>query len=39
MPAFADAFYREMGEKITSLPPDLETFQAVASKHEVRLFL
>jgi len=39
MPAFADGFYREMGEKITSLPPNLEVFQAVADKHNLRLFL
>lgn len=39
LPGFAEAFYREVGEKITTLPPDLETFQAVCAKHNVRLFL
>jgi len=39
MPAYADGFYREIGEKITSLPPNPEVFQAVAAKHNLKLFL
>jgi quercetin dioxygenase-like cupin family protein len=39
LPAFAEAFYREAGEKITSLPSDLETFQGICNKYGVQLFL
>lgn len=39
LPGFADGFYREVSDKITTLPPNLEDFQAVASKHHVHLFL
>jgi quercetin dioxygenase-like cupin family protein len=37
-PAAAEAFYREVGEKVTSLPPDPEVFGAICEKHNVRLF-
>lgn len=39
LPAFAEAFYRETGEQITSLPPDLDAFQKICEKHKVQLFL
>lgn len=39
MPAFADAFYREVSEKVTTLPPNPEVFQAVADNHNLQLFL
>lgn len=39
MPAYADGFYREVGEKLTTLPPDPEVFQAVAANHNLQLFL
>lgn len=39
MPGYADGFYREVGEKVTTLPPDPEVFQAVAENHNLKLFL
>lgn len=39
MPAYADDFFREVGEKVTTLPPDPEVFQAVAANHNLKLFL
>lgn len=38
IPASAEGFYRETGEKVPTLPLDLEVFQAVCQKHHVRLF-
>jgi quercetin dioxygenase-like cupin family protein len=37
-PASAEAFYREVGEKITSLPPDPIVFQEICEKHNLRLY-
>lgn len=37
LPGWSDAFYREVGEKITTLPPDPDTFQAICATHNVRL--
>jgi quercetin dioxygenase-like cupin family protein len=37
IPAFAQSFYQEVGEKITSMPPDLELFETICRKHGVRL--
>jgi quercetin dioxygenase-like cupin family protein len=37
-PASAEAFYQEIGEKITVLPPDPNLFQEVCSKYGVRIF-
>ena len=37
IPGFAEAFYREVGEKITTLPPNPEAFQQICMKHGVRL--
>lgn len=39
MPAYADGFYREVSEKITSLPPNPEVFQTVAANHNLQLFI
>lgn len=39
LPGFADGFYREVSEKITTLPPNPEVFQEIATHHNVRLFL
>jgi mannose-6-phosphate isomerase-like protein (cupin superfamily) len=39
IPGFAEGFYREIGEKITSLPPNLEVFQQVCDRHGVRLIM
>ncbi|PSN15263.1 cupin domain-containing protein [filamentous cyanobacterium CCP5] len=39
MPAYADGFYREVSDKITSLPPHPEVFQAVAENHNLKLFI
>jgi len=39
MPGYADGFYREVGEKVTTLPPDPAVFQAVANNHNLKLFL
>ncbi len=36
VPAYAEPFYREVGEKV-SLPPCLEDLQEVCTKHGVRL--
>ncbi len=38
-PAQATQFYEEMGQFVSSTPPDLEKFQAIADKHGVRLIL
>lgn len=38
IPAFAEGFYREVGDKAPSLPADLEAFVAICEKHHVRLF-
>lgn len=38
IPTSAAAFYREAGEKVPTLPPDLDVFQAICNKHNVRLF-
>lgn len=38
-PASAEGFYRAIGEKITSLPPDPEVFQEICNEYGVRLFL
>jgi quercetin dioxygenase-like cupin family protein len=38
IPASAEGFYRETGEKVPTLPLDLEVFQAVCKKYNVRLF-
>ncbi|MBD0266703.1 MAG: cupin domain-containing protein [Cyanobacteria bacterium Co-bin8] len=37
IPAYAEAFYRETSEKITSLPPNAEVFQEICIKHGVQL--
>lgn len=37
LPGSADAFYREVGQKITALPPDPDTFQAICAKYNVGL--
>jgi len=39
MPAYADGFYREISEKVTTLPPNPEVFQAIAANHNLKLFL
>lgn len=36
-PGAAEAFYREVGAKITSLPPDPIALQTIAAKHNVQL--
>jgi quercetin dioxygenase-like cupin family protein len=36
-PAMGEAFYRELGEKITSLPPDPIVMQEVFDKHGLEL--
>jgi quercetin dioxygenase-like cupin family protein len=36
-PASAEAFYREVGAKITIFPPDPSTFQKICDKYDVRL--
>ncbi|MBW4574423.1 MAG: quercetin 2,3-dioxygenase [Aphanothece sp. CMT-3BRIN-NPC111] len=38
-PAEATEFYEEMGRFVSSTPPDMEKFQAIADKHSVRIFL
>ncbi len=38
IPASAEGFYREAGEKLPTLPPDTEVFQAICNKYRVRLF-
>jgi quercetin dioxygenase-like cupin family protein len=38
IPASAEGFYREGGEKVPTLPADLEVFQALCEKYQVRLF-
>lgn len=38
IPASAEGFYREGGEKIPTLPPDLEVFRALCEKYNVRFF-
>ena len=38
MPAFADGFYREMSEKVTTLPPEEEVFRAIAARHNLCLY-
>jgi quercetin dioxygenase-like cupin family protein len=37
-PAAAAGFYQEVGEKITSLPPDLMVFQAICAKYNLQLY-
>jgi quercetin dioxygenase-like cupin family protein len=37
-PAAAAEFYREVGEKITSLPPDPIVFQAICAKYDLQLW-
>lgn len=38
-PAQATQFYEEMGQFVNSTPPDMEKFQAITDKHDVRLIL
>jgi quercetin dioxygenase-like cupin family protein len=38
-PGYAEAFYREAGEAVSSMPPDLDSLQAVCEKHGVQLYL
>ncbi len=38
IPASAESFYREGGEKIPTLPPDPEVLQVLFDKYSVRLF-
>ena len=38
-PAQATEFYEEMGQFVSSTPPDMSKFQAIADKHDVRLIL
>lgn len=37
IPAYAEAFYREVSERVTSFPPDMQVFQEVINKHDVQL--
>jgi quercetin dioxygenase-like cupin family protein len=37
IPSYAEAFYRETSEKITTFPPNPEIFQQICMKHDVRL--
>lgn len=37
LPGFADAFYRDVSKEISTLPPNEDKFQAIASKHKVQL--
>ena len=37
-PAMAAEFYREVGERITSLPPDLTVLQEIFAKYDLRLW-
>jgi quercetin dioxygenase-like cupin family protein len=36
-PASAEAFYREVGARVTALPPDPEVFQEICAKYGVRI--
>lgn len=36
-PAVAEDFYRELGTKITSLPPEPSLFQEICAKYDLRL--
>jgi quercetin dioxygenase-like cupin family protein len=36
-PAVAEGFYREVGEKITSMPPDPIVFQEICDKYNLQL--
>lgn len=38
IPADAAGFYRESGERVPTLPPDLVAFQEISEKYGVRLF-
>lgn len=38
-PAQATGFYEEMGQFVSSMPPDMSKFQAIADKHDVRLIV
>lgn len=38
-PAQATQFYEEMGQFVSSMPPDMEKFQAIADKYDVCLIL
>jgi quercetin dioxygenase-like cupin family protein len=38
IPASAEGFYREGGEKVPTLPFDPEVFQALCEKYQVRIF-
>lgn len=35
IPASAERFYREGGEKVPTLPPDLEVFEVLCEKYSV----
>jgi quercetin dioxygenase-like cupin family protein len=37
LPGFSEAFYRELGEKVPTMPANLEPFQQVCDQHGVRL--
>lgn len=37
MPAHAEGFYREVSERITSFPPNLEIFQELFEKYDMQL--
>lgn len=37
MPAHAEGFYREVSERITSFPPNLEIFQELFDKYDMQL--
>ncbi len=39
IPAFAEAFYREVGQEVTTLPPSIDALQQVCERHNVHLFL
>ncbi|WOD41060.1 cupin domain-containing protein [Nodosilinea sp. E11] len=38
LPGFADAFYREVGDRAIVLPDHLDEFLAVCDRHQVRIF-
>ncbi len=37
LPGFADAFYREVGDRAIVLPDHLEEFMAICDRHKVRI--
>jgi quercetin dioxygenase-like cupin family protein len=39
LPGFSEGFYREVSERVTTLPPNLEVLQDIAARHNLRLFL